>query len=605
MRASERETSCNTGEALGPLLFSYGVYMKIPTLSWRNILLAMLAWGALVFAGAHQWQKVPTPPPVPPLGAYFGVGTTGQVQVTDTNRAIVWGTNAVVDVKGIYKAKGDGVTDDSSNFQTAATSAASLGAALLVPAGNYVINTATTFDQRLRVRIAGGVTFSGAGSASWKFFAQGAQPSWLATDWYVDPVSGSDANTGADSGHPVKTVMGGIVLRWGQINPTLPQTVTLHLMSSETVGQESIALAMLMVGNGPSLFILDGTLGMTTVASFTCGTVTAKVRGNPGTLLQVASMPGAAAQGMLIQNTTHASYAFIDSMSGSTGTITQPLSAPELITPTWIPQPTEVDTWTAGDSCVLYTLPMLNLKMLNPTGPDGSTAAGGTFSTFWVQNIWVPDASGTPSFSTFFAQPNAMGMVFSNVRMDMWLMFQGANQYIDAVAQNTWLNGCGQLQFAGAVGGALCTQSVSSGTHLFDLASLDGDLIVHGGMYVKGSTYDIMGTVYFDASITPQMAIIHGGDVQLEPSGGLASTTTALWGPGTMNLESPGSSISNESGTLWANILMMGGYSIDGVTTATSYSAGVWTDGRAITPANLDTYNGLQNPRTGARFSFN
>jgi hypothetical protein len=37
-------------------------------------------------------------------------------------------------------------------------------------------------------------------------------------------------------------------------------------------------------------------------------------------------------------------------------------------------------------------------------------------------------------------------------------------------------------------------------------------------------------------------------------------------------------------------------------TTGTKYAAGVWADGITITPANLDTNDGLQAPLTGARF---
>jgi hypothetical protein len=40
---------------------------------------------------------------------------------------------------------------------------------------------------------------------------------------------------------------------------------------------------------------------------------------------------------------------------------------------------------------------------------------------------------------------------------------------------------------------------------------------------------------------------------------------------------------------------------IDGQTTASSYVAGVWTDGITVNPTNLDSNTGLQRPRTGSR----
>jgi len=53
----------------------------------------------------------------------------------------------------------------------------------------------------------------------------------------------------------------------------------------------------------------------------------------------------------------------------------------------------------------------------------------------------------------------------------------------------------------------------------------------------------------------------------------------------------------------WVNNLKLSQLMLAGATTGTAYSAGVFTDGVAITPANLDTYNGLFNPRTGARYA--
>ena len=43
---------------------------------------------------------------------------------------------------------------------------------------------------------------------------------WTQADWYVDPVSGSDSNTGI-IGNPVQTIMGGVVAKWGTTSPTL------------------------------------------------------------------------------------------------------------------------------------------------------------------------------------------------------------------------------------------------------------------------------------------------------------------------------------------------------------------------------------------------
>ena len=53
------------------------------------------------------------------------------------------------------------------------------------------------------------------------------------------------------------------------------------------------------------------------------------------------------------------------------------------------------------------------------------------------------------------------------------------------------------------------------------------------------------------------------------------------------------------SALLTSGALTFGG----GITTGSAYSAGAWTDGINLTPGNLDTNHGLQNVRSGARFT--
>jgi hypothetical protein len=66
-----------------------------------------------------------------------------------------------------------------------------------------------------------------------------------------------------------------------------------------------------------------------------------------------------------------------------------------------------------------------------------------------------------------------------------------------------------------------------------------------------------------------------------------------------------GGILRNATGATWANALKMAALKLDGATTGTSYASGTFTDGRSLTSANLDTYNGLQDPRSGARFATN
>ncbi|MHB8331504.1 MAG: hypothetical protein ACYDEA_04845, partial [Candidatus Dormibacteria bacterium] len=121
-------------------------------------------------------------------------------------------------------------------------------------------------------------------------------PSWLIADWYVDPANlsgvASDSNSGtAATGTPgsgigpLLTISELVDQRWGTRSPILAQTTTLHLLSTETLGQESVVLEPIMVG-GHNFIVLGSLLAVG--APFAAGVVTPKVRGNPGTLLQVA-----------------------------------------------------------------------------------------------------------------------------------------------------------------------------------------------------------------------------------------------------------------------------------------------------------------------------
>jgi hypothetical protein len=125
----------------------------------------------------------------------------------------------------------------------------------------------------------------------------------------------------------------------------------------------------------------------------------------------------------------------------------------------------------------------------------------------------------------------------------------------------------------------------------------DGDIILHGSVNIKGR-YSIAGHVFIPSG--GFMRPTHGGILLIEPewfSGAI------LYGPGTFQLGGPNSALRNASGT-WVNVFQVASIQLDnGATTGTSYAGGVFTDGRALTQANLDLYRGLQNPVTGSRYT--
>jgi hypothetical protein len=74
----------------------------------------------------------------------------------------------------------------------------------------------------------------------------------------------------------------------------------------------------------------------------------------------------------------------------------------------------------------------------------------------------------------------------------------------------------------------------------------------------------------------------------------------AIWGPGAIDTLGR---VRNRSGASYASLMLLkGGITIDGSAFGTQYNNGAFTAGRAITPANIDLYGGLQNPETGDRY---
>ena len=348
---------------------------------------------------------------------------------------------------------------------------------------------------------------------------------------------------------------------------------------------------------GGSNFIVDCT--MTSVGStFSPASVTVKAYGSPGTLLQLHGMPGAAVAGLVVENVTAGSYAIIDSMAGAVATMTQPYPGSQLFAQSATQTYTEDDSWAAGNTYQLLSMPMLNLKVWDVYGGDSN--AGYSAPVAWMQGCWIPDVSGVPGNSVFAPRlVDGNNMTISTSRIDPQFYGVGAGGPFADIAVNLWAPNGVDLVTTDMVGGASNVNASSNGTLFEKLSSVDGDAILHSAVAIKGGLYNIVGLAYADSAIT----IAHGGVLLIEPD--LVSSSAQLWGAATMNLEGPESAVQNGTGGTWASCLTIGTLTLEGSTTGTEYAAGVWTDGRTINSANLDTYVGLQNPRTGSRFSSN
>jgi len=156
-------------------------------------------------------------------------------------------------------------------------------------------------------------------------------PAWYAlTAIYWDPsnVSGlaSDANSGATAILPVLT-WAEIIRRYGSVSPIFNdgQSVTFHKLSPQPNSATDPVFFSPYLSGGGQAVLLD-TLQLVQ-AAFVSGVVTPKNIAIGGSLLTIATMPAGTVAGQLVYNTTRNSYAFVDSVVGTTATMQQPLTA--------------------------------------------------------------------------------------------------------------------------------------------------------------------------------------------------------------------------------------------------------------------------------------
>lgn len=378
--------------------------------------------------------------------------------------------------------------------------------------------------------------------------------SWSVSDWYVNPTTGNDSNAGTSAGTAVKTVMGGIVAKWGTTSPVLTQDTTIHLLAGQSVGQENVVLSLVLVACN---FVIVGTT--TSSAGFSPASVTAKNRATPQLLrLTVANSDSG---GQVIFDVTRGSYGFVDSATGAAITMTQPFAAAGLsaISPT--PSVAEDNGWVNTDTYQTVTLPTLNLIALSASG--GTQNGAFTKGTVWVQNVHIPDPSGTPGTSQFTPFVDGVTVVFSQCWIDPFFTLDGLLAVTRPWAMSCFLNGGATFtNQAAMVGGSASTNGAVFKTE----AACDGDAIIHGTSDCQG----LFGYVYFDGAISTGHL---NEPFTIDPIGLAtgAGGSAQIWGPGSLDAgEAAGSIIANRTGQTWVSVLTLASLTIDGATTAYS-----------------------------------
>lgn len=494
------------------------------------------------------------------------------------------------------------------------------------------------------------------------FKASGNSPltpvSWTVTDWWIDPANGS--GTASDQNDCVSATTACLTFgeviqhRLGTFSPRLVQPTRFHQLSSQALNTDFVFFEPYVANGGQA--ILLGSL-IPNGAPFTPGGLTAKVRGGPGQLLTLTTVPAYVAAKNLIFNSTRSSYAFVDSViAGPNAVMSQPIPA-SVITTVGIPTLSEDNTWAAGDTYQANTLPLVNLKRWHPDGGDvGAGGASTQASGGWTQFVQYADSSGTGASEYPFEGDSAINVISAcqisprihssanNGRgQALYIIGSDASQ---PVAQY----GAGSTNNLAVFGG------VQRSTANYTNVLLDGDAIAHGAIVFIG-TSNFIGALFSDSSLTIT------GFTQVNPT---------IWGSATVAVQA-GSTLRNSAANFAASLLTSGAlklgtlttgftspvcstFTLNGVTqvnvappggthfpanapiswglatvggtagtqspyfsaaqiadqfSVKSPTAGAndvynWCAGPAsvtITAANLDTYNGLQDINTGARFS--
>jgi hypothetical protein len=408
-------------------------------------------------------------------------------------------------------------------------------------------------------------------------------PFWLQALWVVDPASGNDDNPGTPA-RPVKTVTGGIIPKWGTPSPQLEQTTTIRFLNDST---EIYAISCALLGE----FNLIIETPMTPVgAPFPAGVVTAKNRA-AGTQFSVAGMPGGAAANMVVVNTTRGgTRAVIRSVVAGVAELTQPLSNFSPGDTVYFPGggcPTEDDGWTAGDLLELFQPIQVGFPILSvQCGPSDPAI---TTSGLWLKGAKVFDPSGTPEDSLFEPIVSGGYINLADCHIEPYVIISDTLATNVVNTTTTGIEGDHMFLIGGHdLGGVICYHG----------CDIDADYIPEFDIAVSGSDI-IVGFLHLPAGTTffahPTASIrIHQT---------LYGTNPVVWGTGTLEAEGGAGVVWNSTGQPWATTVYCG-MTLSGLGTGTSYAAGVWTDGIALTAANLDANNGtLQNPRSGARFT--
>lgn len=399
---------------------------------------------------------------------------------------------------------------------------------------------------------------------------------------FIDPqnVSGG-AGTGPGFGTSASSPLlsyAALAQQWGTLSPVLNTSTTLTWLSSVTDGSDPVICRPIIRGT-TNPFLIQGA-APTLVANVTLSGVVPKSRAAGANSLLQATLGTSAAQGLLLENLTHPSRAWVYTLvSGTTWNISQPLTKATIGGSIVLP---EVDTWANGDSVQILQPVAVNIVDLEPTYTDIFDAVSNNEAYLYNLIAAAPIANSVMYLGDVrvhecridrFVQGRGAspkrGLVFSNVDSKAgWEFMQGA-----------------ATMFAGVGRGSSITFSGGA------LLSIDFDHIV-GALYTVNTAFTVMSIAFLDANVQ-----ISTGRLQISVG---VSGGAIIYGSAGHNILLQGNARASQTAgtfvaTFTAPALISPGISLNGASTGHSVTSGtpdVFNGGIATTPANLDAAAG-------------
>ena len=284
-----------------------------------------------------------------------------------------------------------------------------------------------------------------------------------------------------------------ITHRLGTTSPALQQPTTFRQMSAYVLNQHPYWFTP-QLANGAQAIRL-GTLTQVCTIPANTATIAAQVRGGPGTRWQISALCAGATAKMLLQDTTQNTWSTIDTV-GPPATLSQPLPNSVLST-VGIPTLSE-GSMASVDAFTVWAQPLANQKQWTPVGGDvGPGGANTAASVGWTQFVEIADSSGAGA-SQYTLSAETLG-ILSGVRLDTRLTVSSrSGRSISSGVIGCDVTGSTSM-FSGSItfyGGIFRNGAAAS---LAGEWVVDGDAVVHTAFSLIAGRADI-GNAFTDVN---------------------------------------------------------------------------------------------------------